>query len=290
MSFASERLRRFVVYVSLGALAAVTACERVVGIEVAEGPERLVVEARLEAMRGLTVSTQEIRLSTTAPYFSNTTTPPATNAVVEVLDDQNARVRFTEAAPGIYRTGELALTVGRSYTVQIRWKGDLYEATERLIEVAPIDSLYFRARPNRNAATDGVRATIDLRDPAGTTNYYLWDQFIDGVRSVSPDTAFRVRVIGSDELLNGRRIRAFQPFDGITVRSGQEVRIRQYSISEAMWRYYQALGQQTDGDASPFGVPPASVRGNVANLTRPEARALGYFSVSQVAERVARVP
>ncbi|WP_434479616.1 DUF4249 family protein [Gemmatimonas sp.] len=166
----------------------------------------------------------------------------------------------------------------------------MYEATERLVEVAPIDTLYFRARPNQNAATDGVRATIDLRDPAGTANYYLWDQFIDGVRTVAPDTLVRVRVVTSDELYNGRRVRAFQPFDGIAVRSGQEVRIRQYSISEAMWRYYWALGQQTDGDASPFGVPPASVRGNVANRTRPDARALGYFSVSQVAERVARVP
>ncbi len=284
------RYARYARYVSLLALAALASCERVVGIEVTEGPERLVVEARLEAVRGLVVSRQEIRLSTSAPYFSNTTTPPARDAVVEVVDEENARVRLAETSPGVYRTDSLPLTVGRSYTLQIRWKGDVYEATERLVEVAPIDTLYFRARPNKSAATDGVRATIDLRDPAGTANYYLWDQFIDGVRTVAPDTLVRVRVVASDELFNGRRVRVFQPFDGIAVRSGQEVRIRQYSISEAMWRYYQALGAQTDGDASPFGVPSASVRGNVANRTRPDARALGYFSVSQVAERVARVP
>ena len=41
---------------------------------------------------------------------------------------------------------------------------------------------------------------------------------------------------------------------------------------------------------SPFAVPPASRRGNVANLTRPAEPALGYFLAVEVHERTARVP
>jgi hypothetical protein len=156
--------------------------------------------------------------------------------------------------------------------------------------VAGIDSLYFRPRPSKDPVKDGLRATIDLRDPATIRNYYLWDQYVDGERLASPDSVIRYRVVTSDEFYQGRRVRAFQPFDGRAVRSGQEVLVRQYSISEALWRYYEALNQQVDGDGSPFAVPPASVRGNVANLTTPSKRALGYFSASEVAERRARVP
>lgn len=270
---------------------AATGCERVVGIDVDTGPERLVVEGRLEAVNGAPSGRQSIRLTTTAPYFSNAPAPGARGAVVQVRDDQGRAVRFAESStPGTYVTDSLVAAVGRTYTLRIEWRGDVYESTDRLDAVANIDSLYFIARPRRNPATDGVRATIDLRDPPVVANYYLWDQVVDGVRLVTQDTLFRFRIVSNDEFYQGRRVRQFQPFDGVPVRSGQEVLVRQYSISEAGWRYYDALNQQTSGDGSPFSVPPSSVRGNVANVTRPDVRALGYFSASAVAERRARVP
>ena len=46
-------------------------CERVVNIDVEEGPERLVVEGRIERHQDDRAVAQSIRLSTTAPYFSN---------------------------------------------------------------------------------------------------------------------------------------------------------------------------------------------------------------------------
>ncbi len=274
-----------------GALAMLTACERIVEIDVATGPERLVVEARLEAVHGAPSGRQSVRLSTTAPFFANAPTPGARGAVVQVRDDLGRTVRFTESStPGTYITDSLVAAAGRTYTLRVEWRGDVYEAIDRLEPVAVIDSLYFVARPRRDAATDGVRATIDLRDPPVVSNFYLWDQFVDGVRQVAPDSLFRVRVVSNDEFIQGRRVRRFQPFDGVTVRTGQEVLIRQYSLSETAWRYYEALNQQIDGDGSPFAIPPSSVRGNVANITRPAVRALGYFSASAVAERRARVP
>lgn len=271
------------------------ACERVVEVDVTEGPVRLVVEARIEARSeasgNLAEGRQAIHLTTTAPYFDNASPPPAREAEVQVADDLGRTVRFAESrTPGVYMTDSLVAVPGRTYTLRIRWRGDVYEAQDHLETVAAIDSLYFVARARRDPATDGVRATLDLRDPPQVRNYYLWDQWVDGVRQVTPDTAFRLRVVASDELYDGRRVRGLQPFDGVAVRSGQEVRVRQYSISETIWRYYEALNQQTDGDGSPFSVPPSSVRGNVANLTRPTARALGYFSATAVSERVRRVP
>lgn len=66
-------MRRLLLLIGCVLLAA---CERVVGLDVAEGPTRLVVEARLERVHGAVSGNQSIRLTTTAPYFANALTPP----------------------------------------------------------------------------------------------------------------------------------------------------------------------------------------------------------------------
>ena len=62
------------------------------------------------------------------------------------------------------------------------------------------------------------------------------------------------------------------------------------SLSEAGYRYYRALSDQSSNNGSPFSVPLGSVRSNIVNLTNSSHRALGYFMASEVAEASAKVP
>ncbi len=275
-----------------------TACERVVGLNVTEGPTLLVVEARLEVRRvqerpeGPALSPQAIRLTTTAPYFTNVAAPPARGAVVQVIDDAGRSVSMSEVPerPGTYFASDLPIAVGRRYTLRIQWDGEQYEATERVHTAVPIDSLYFVARPNQSPATEGLRATIDLVDPPAIANYYLWEQWVDGARQLSPDTATRTRAVRDDEIASGRVVRRFQPYIDIRVRSGQVVQLRQYAISSAAYAYYFAFNSEISGDGSPFAAPSANLRGNVSNRTNPRKRALGYYIASEYSERVRTVP
>jgi hypothetical protein len=277
---------------AVSAVIALVACERVVGISVDPGPELLAVEARLEAVREAPVARHVFVLSTTAPFFANAALPPARGATVRVRDERGRSVLFRESAvrPGHYETDSLVARAGGVYTLQIEWRGDRYEGTDSLPQViVPIDTLYFAPRPNANPAIDGVRATIALRDPLGR-NYYAWDQLVDGVRLLSPDTTFRQRVIISDEFLEGVRASALQPYELRRVNPGQAVAVRQLSLSRQAFRYLSALNEQMLGDGSPFSAPPANFRGNVANLTRPDVPAVGTFMAVGVSERSARVP
>jgi hypothetical protein len=43
-------------------------------------------------------------------------------------------------------------------------------------------------------------------------------------------------------------------------------------------------------NGSPFGVPISGVRGNVANVTTPSRRAVGYFIAGEYTELERRVP
>jgi hypothetical protein len=290
MSFVSERRA---VGAATGVLCALLAgCERVVDIAVPEGPTRLVVQGRLEAVQGAPSARQSVRLTTSAPYFSNEPPPPARNAIVTITEDggRTVSLRASASDPAVYETDSLLTTPGRRYTLRVQWEGDRYEASEVMVPVPRIDSLYFRGPRANSPASAGLRATIDLRDTPAVANYYLWDQFVDGRRIVSGDTAFRFRLVSSDQGYQGRAVRGFQPYEQIRVTSGQDIVVRQLSISEAMFRYYTALNNQIDGDGSPFSVPPSDAQGNVANLTRPALRALGYFMASEVSEARRRVP
>lgn len=272
-------------------------CERVVDITVPTMTARLVVSGRLERVRGAPSGRQVITLTTSAPYFDAAGPPPARRAEVQVTDSQGVTTLFREqpSAPGVYITDSLVPVLNRRYTLRIRWNDETYEGSDSLLPVAPIDSFYFRERTGLFAPPDvarepGLRATIDFRDPPGVENYYVWDQFVDGQRLVQGDTAFRFRPMERDAFFNGALVRGYQPYSGIVLRPGQTVRMRHMSLSEQGYRYYLALNNVTLADGSPFAVPPASLRGNVANLTRPAEPALGYFLVAEVHERTARVP
>jgi len=269
-----------------GIVVLLTGCERVVALDVSEGPVRLVVQGRLERVRGRVSGEQAIQLSLTAPYFSGQATPPARGAVVTVTDEFGRVTPFVESATaGTYVTNQLVVVLGRRYTLGITYEGQRYESQEVAVPVAPIESLYFDVpKPGRFSGTGGVRATLDLEDPAGVENFYLWDQFIDGVRVLGPDTTFKYRVTAPDRTFDGLLVEGFQPYEGIDIPAGSEVVMRQVGLSEPMYRYYVALSEQVSSDGSPFAVPPGSVRGNVANRTDASRHPLGYFHVAQVAE------
>lgn len=272
------------------AVFAFAACERVVNITAPAGPRRLVVEARLERGLDFSPNPQSIKLSTTADYFSGEFPPPASGATVRITDDLNRVTIFTElpATPGTY-VAPATFTVGRirKYTLAITFEGQSYTATDSTRQVPRITSLGFNL-PNggRYAGTEGLRAEISYADTPNVRNFYLWEQFMNGVRQTGPDSTVRMRVIGNDLINDGLRVDRFQPFEGIPIPEGTTVLIRQIAISEQMYRYYLALNEQLTSDGSPFAVPPASVRGNVQNLTNPALPALGYFSVSEVSVRL----
>jgi hypothetical protein len=279
--------------VALAALAALAACTRVVDLDLAEGPKRLVVEARIELRDGDDVGRQEIRLTTTDAFSAATPPPPAAGARVEVADAGGRVFGFAEspAGSGRYLATGLVPGVGVTYTLTIDYQGDRYRASHRLMSVSPIDSLYFEYEEEGLAQGDsGFRAVIDYTDPKGLGNYYLWELYADGELRIAADPGLRFRALSEDRFYDGGRVVGYQPYDEEVVETGQLVTMKQISLSEPAYRYYFALFEQSTGSGGPFNVPPASVRGNLANLTHPDRYPLGYFLAAQVAERSGVVP
>jgi hypothetical protein len=268
------------------------ACERVVSITLPAGEPRLVVDARIEHVADSLDRLQTVRLTLTDAYFSTGVPPAARGATVEIVDDRGVVTAFAEApdAPGVFRSSALMLVTRGIYTLRVSWRGDTYVATDTLAAPVPIAALTFQPLRDATRTSELLRTTLGLRDPIGVRNYYLWEHFVDGQPSRSADVEATLRPVISDELIDGFVVSDAQPYADIVVRSGQVIRVRQHSISQAMFSYFTALNEQGTPDGSPFGVPATSLRGNIANRTRPQVFALGYFGVTAVTEAVARVP
>ncbi len=266
-----------------GGLAA-AGCERVVDVDIPDPVPRLVVEGRIERVKEAPGGRQRIRLSTTAGFFDSRSAPPATDAIVTVVDGGGRAYSFPEIEPGLYGTEHLVARVGETYTLFLEYGGDMYEASARLRAVPAIDSLYFVfEEESLFIDVEGFRATINYADPAGVPNYYLWEQFVEGVNEIPPDPGNAFNLVSRDDLYDGQNVIGFQPDDEIAIAPGAHAEIRQISLSKLGYDYYYALFEQNAlGVGNPFSIPPATIRGNVANLDRPHRFAFGFFGASEV--------
>ncbi|MCG8468513.1 MAG: DUF4249 domain-containing protein [Gemmatimonadetes bacterium] len=273
--------------------AAIFGCERVVDVEIpAPAEPRLVVEGRIERVLEAPSGDQRIRLTTTDAFFSNREPPPAAGALVVVSDDAGGIFPFAESAPGLYTATDLEAVVGRTYSLEVEWNGETFAASAMLRGVPPIDSLYFVFEEETVIVEEeGFRATIDFSDPAGRENYYLWEQLVDGVNIIPPDPGNAFNLVSADEFYDGRRIVGFQPNDEVALQTGQRATVRQIALSREAHDFYLTLFEQNAlGSGNPFSIPPANVRGNVRNLSRPDRPALGFFEAAEVSVAEAVVP
>ena len=261
------------------------ACERIVEVEIPAPPEpRLVVEGRIELVKEAPSGMQTIRLRTTDAFFSNRPTPPAVGAGVTVTDGAGGVYPFVETEPGHYVTNDLQARIGETYPLSIDYEGDRYAASASLTPVAPIDSLYFIFEEETLVNdTAGYRAAIDYTDPPGGPDFYLWEQFVDGVNEPPPSSGNQFNLVSRDDLYDGQPVIGFEPNNEVVIEPGAHVMIRQVSLSRRGYDYYYALFEQNGlGTGNSFSVPPATIRGNVANTTRPEQYPFGFFGAAEV--------
>lgn len=260
-------------------------CQEVIQIDLSEGPQRLVVEGRIEKIKGKVNGYQKIRLTTTSNYFSNQPAPTVSNVFISVSDNKGNNYVFTESGqePGLYEVTDLFAEVGETYTLRIDYRGEIYEARATLLPVADIDSIYQEFKAKTLFDEEGIRIKVDFTDPPQPGNYYYWEQFRDGEIFINPNPGTKWTLVSSDEFFNGLKVIGREPNSDMIYDAGQKALVRQYAISEQFYNYMFLLYEQATG-GGPNEAPPATLRGNIKNITNPENYPLGFFGASEVAE------
>lgn len=243
-------------------------CEEVVEVDLETATPRLVVEASINWTKGTDGRLQRITLTQTAPYFDASPTA-ASGAMVYIENSEGERFDFREnESSGVYINDDFSAELQMSYTLFIEYDDQMYQAQETLISVT--DLVYITQNNGSVFSNEYVELKAYFEDPPEEENYYFYK--FDSQRDHTINTI-------EDRLLNGNEM--FALFVSEELLKGDKVEVSLYGVSEQYYHYIFTLISQSGESMGPFVTQPATVKGNIVNLTNADNYALGYFRLSQ---------
>ena len=236
------------------------------------------------------------------------------NALVGIRDDQGEQILLSETEAGVYQsdTNEYAGIPGRSYQLFFEIEGASYESSWMLMKKgADISEVYWQLEEQLvgNDSTEGVQFYLNTSDPEGRTVYYrweytetweflvphpalgLWNQQTSSPDFFAPsaipakcwrmDTSSQI-ILATTEALSKDEINDF-PFLYVSnldnqLRNRYSLLIKQYSISEETYRFYEQVKNSSENLGTLFDPIPREIIGNIRNINNPDETVLGYFS------------
>jgi len=246
-------------------------CEKVVDVDLDTAPPKLVIEAAITWEKGTTGNEQTIKLTTTTGYFENKI-PTVSGAIIYIENSKKERFNFIEIKKtGQYSCINFTPVIDEQYTLTVISRGSRYIGTETLKSVAPIT----RIEQNNQGGFTGKDIEIKAfyTDPADADNFYLYKYlYSNKVKSTF--------YVDEDKFFNGNEFFSLSDDEDLII--GNEIEIKHYGISKQYYNYMNILvsiaGSTVGG---PFQSPPATVKGNMINVTNKDNYPLGYFSLSE---------
>ncbi|MEQ9424625.1 MAG: DUF4249 domain-containing protein [Cyclobacteriaceae bacterium] len=239
-------------------------------------------------------------------------------AQVYVEDGSGARINYSETNPGIYETEAFASgVVGRTYNlIVILSNGSSYVSDPVTLRSTPpmteIKADFLLATQNDDIDRNIFRFTVDTEDPDNLTRFYRWEWeetyeiqtplvsrfvWIEGPiindrlnptnRCWASDTSNNIIIKSTEglerDIIQNQTIHTFRSFTE-AMRVRYSILIRQMSLSEESFRYWNQLKSFNETPGGLFDIQPASVVGNIRSVDNQDEVVLGYFDAAQVQE------
>ncbi len=241
-------------------------CEEVVDIDLKESEPRLVIEASVTWVKDTDGSHQQIKLSTTAPFYEEDN-PGVEDAVVKIFTE-GEEFNFRHSEAGMYQNHNFRPVLNQSYELEILHENEIYSATGELIPVTDID--FIEQTSGGGFSGDEIEIKVFYTDPVNVNNFYLFS---------FRNTNLALEIY-DDTFNDGNQI--FGYYSNEDIEPGDKMNIQMEGISKAYYEYLFALRSQAGRNGGgPFETQPATVRGNIKNKTNPDNYALGYFRLSE---------
>lgn len=275
-----------------------------------------VVSGRVSDDGGMQTVTVSTASSVNDPVFI-----PASGCSVTVRDDAGNQFVFSETAPGTYSgVIDSALVVpGRGFMVSVVTpEGTSIESDFDVVNECPeVDSVYYLRREiisgtETGKPVEGIQFYLDLNAGSSQGSFFRWDLietweyhvqyprewYYDGqVHHIFPADYSRkicwitlpvrnIFTLSTIGLVTNRYemlpLHFVDNYSSARLVYGYSLLIRQYSLSEAAYSYWDQVNINSSSQGSLYQKQPLQVRGNLHNVTEPERQVLGFFEASSV--------
>lgn len=268
------------IYLNIFILITVTisACEETIILDTTQVEPKLVVKAHLTNEEKI----HKVQLSLSVDFYYSSKPPAVSNAEVIITD-----LTTGESYPFIHTTyqneelegyyfsqDEFAGQVGHEYELQVKWKGEIYIAKEKIHSVSEIDSIKYRINPFELSDPEKPGQFYEIllyaKEPQETEDYYYFEFLRNDSLILDDENAI---YFTDDKFLQGEIKDLPSP---VYYKKGDVGQLKMFSITRSAYIYLSDLFNIMNNDSGMFSPPPANPRNNFSG------DALGYFMVSSV--------
>ncbi|MFK7747204.1 MAG: DUF4249 domain-containing protein [Kordia sp.] len=257
-------------------------CDDPIDVDLTEAPPRLVIEASIDWEKGTAGNNQTVKLSTSTPFFDTNIDTSVTGASVKITNDEtDVEFIFTDQNDGTYAVNNFIPVLNNSYTLEVIYNGEVYNATETMTPITGINEVFQSFEGGFDEELLDVNITYN--DPQELGNFYM-------IRLQEVGDLFPIIETRSDEFTNGNVQDEFFEKDDDEddpenqFDPGDEVNIKLFGVSERYYNFISLLIEQYDSAGNPFASTPAEIRGNCINLSNEANYAFGYFRLTEFDE------
>ncbi len=249
-------MKRITQYILFAAIVGLSACTKVIEVDIDQAPARVVIEG--EVTDG--VGPHIVHLSKSVGISDANTFPEVQGAFVRIADDEGNADTLLETAPGYYATQNLLGRPTHSYTLTVTVGAETFTATSTMPVLVPMDTVF-----NLNASIFGQTrypVIVLLQDPGGEKNQYRFITSVNGNRQSGS-------ISQNDDFFNGQGAQIFLQGVGANVSVGDTIRLDMQCIDGSVYEYFSSFGS---GGGPGGSSAPANPYTNITG------GAMGYFN------------
>lgn len=248
------------------------ACEDPIQLTPKDNTPKYVIEGMITNEAG----SCRVNISQTKSLAQGNQFDGVSGAIVKI-EYNGSIVTLTETGKGIYKSNLVNGTPGETYKLNVNINGEIFTASSKMPAIVPF--LDFKLKPS-DYDTTRTTPMVKFKDPAGVTNYYWFQQYInDKLQS-------QYKVL-NDEFTAGQEVNDYLVFENTTKNSsknimrGDKLTAEMHSIDAAVYTYLFSLA---NANGSLDGAAPANPQSNI------KGGALGFFSAHTVERKSLIIP
>jgi hypothetical protein len=253
-----------------------TACEKVIDIDLDNTEPRVVIEAAITDAEG----PYPVYISKTSDYFEPGKYPAISNGLVIISDDTGVVDTCIEIEPGFYQTNKIEGKPDSYYSLFVEAEGKTYTAETYMPEKVELDSItYMFTNAVSPESNDGYLIKCQFVDPVKQDNYYRIKTYKNG--DIFIETGNEI-VIWDDVLFDGVNADIPAKRGGDMFSLNDTISVELLTIDKKIFQYYTSLVNSLASGSEGMGsigkkmiigaAAPANPPTNLSN------GAVGYFA------------
>ena len=249
-------------------------CEKVINIDLDYSDERIVLDASIFKNINENYATALVKVSKTAPYFSENNTEIGGAIVYIKIKNRNINLNY-DTEKKYYTNTIDYINFEEDYEFFVNYQEQNYYSSEKLIKISGIESVIFGDRKSLNK--DEVELLITFTDPKEIGDFNLW-KFGPKGKGDSYDY-----LVSRDLYTNGNQFTFSFFIDKTEYFNNDEfVYVEMTGLTEEGFNYLNILTAQAGAqNGRPFSSASSIIKGNIINQSNPEKFPLGYYRVSE---------